>query len=416
MRFLILYLLLAGIPAMAWPAEGNADGAIKVGVLHSLSGTMAISEQAVVDATLLALEEINAGGGLLGRRVEPLVRDGASDWGKFAEEAERLVVRDRVAVVFGCWTSASRKTVRSVFEKHGHLLIYPVQYEGLEQSPNIVYTGAAPNQQIIPAVKWGLDHLGNRFYLVGSDYVFPRSANEIIKRQVQSLKGSIVGERYLPLGSGDVDEIVADIARTRPDAILNTINGDSNLAFFRELRRAGITPRVIPTVSFSIGESELANLSARDLAGDYAVWNYFQSLDSPANRRFVAAFRSRYGQGRVVSDPMEAAYFGVQLWAQAVRRTGSADVDVVRNAMPGRMVDAPEGLVYIDPKTRHTWKNVRVGRIRADGQFDVVWSTQKPVRPIPYPIYLPQRAWEGFLDGLKAGWGGQWARPAEARP
>lgn len=387
----------------------NTAGSIKVGVLHSLTGTMAISEKAVVDATLLAIDEVNQRGGVNGRKLIPVVVDGASDWPTFAAAAERLISQDRVAVVFGCWTSASRRTVRPVFEKHDHLLMYPVQYEGLEQSPNIIYLGAAPNQQIMPAVKWSLDHLGKRVYLVGSDYVFPRTANAIVRAQVGALSGSVVGESYLPLGDTRVDAVVADIVRTRPQVILNTINGDTNAAFFKALRAAGITPTTIPTVSFSIAESELKVMGAADFVGDYAVWNYYQSVTSKENAEFVDQFRGRYGMDRVISDPMEAAYSAVHLWANAAARTGETDPRLVRQAMRGQSFAAPGGAVYVDPDNQHLWKPVRVGRIRTDGQFDVVWNSGRPVRPVPYPPIRTRSEWDGFLTDLYNGWGQRWA-------
>jgi urea transport system substrate-binding protein len=383
-----------------WEAKARP---IRVGVLHSLTGTMAISETSVRDATLLAIEELNAAGGVLGRRIESVVADGRSDWPMFAREAERLITSEQVAVVFGCWTSASRKTVKPVFEKYDHLLFYPVQYEGLEQSPNIIYTGAAPNQQIIPAVKWSFDHLGKQFFLVGSDYVFPRTANAIIKAQVLALGGTIVGEEYLRLGSREVEAAVQKIAASRPTVILNTINGDSNVAFFEALRRAGITADRIPTVSFSLAEDELRHMDARTMAGDYAAWNYFQSVDSPENRRFVQAFRARYGQNRVTDDPMEAAYFGVKLWALAVGSARTTKVSEVRKALRYQSLAAPEGIVSLDPVTQHTWKVVRIGKIRADGQFEIVWSSQDPVRPIPYPTFRTKPEWEAFLTELQTG-------------
>jgi urea transport system substrate-binding protein len=384
---------------------------IRVGVLHSLTGTMAISESAVADATILAIEELNQRGGLLGRQIEPVVVDGASDWPTFARETERLIRDVRVDAIFGCWTSACRKTVRPVIERYNHLLFYPVQYEGLEQSPNIVYTGAAPNQQIIPAVKWSMDNLGTRFFLVGSDYVFPRTANAIIRDQVTALRGEIVGEEYLLLGSSDATALVEKIRRAQPDVILNTINGDSNIAFFRALRAAGISSETIPTVSFSIAEPELRSMGSELTTGDYAAWNYFQSIDTPENAAFVASFKARYGQDRVVSDPMEAAYFGVQLWAQAVADMGTAEVTVVRDAIKRQSLSAPGGVVYIDPTSLHTWKVVRIGKIGADGQFTIVWSSEKPIRPIPYPIYRTPEVWDQFLDQLYQGWGQSWANP-----
>lgn len=385
---------------------------IKVGVLHSLTGTMAISETSVRDATLLAVEELNAAGGVLGRRIEAVVADGRSDWPVFAHEAERLIVEEHVAAVFGCWTSASRKTVKPVFERLHGLLFYPVQYEGLEQSPNIVYTGAAPNQQIIPAVKWSFDHLGKRFFLVGSDNVFPRTANAIIKAQVTALGGEIAGEAYLRLGDLNAEKIVQKIVEARPEVILNTINGDSNVAFFEALQQAGVSPEKIPVLSFSIAENELQHMDAKTMVGDYAAWNYFQSVQSPENLRFVAAFRARFGRHRVTSDPMEAAYVGVYLWAHAVTAAGTTEVSAVRRALKNQSLAAPEGIVSIDPETQHTWKTVRVGKIGPDGrQFEIVWSSEKPIRPLPYPAFRSKPEWDAFLAKLKTGWGGTWAQP-----
>lgn len=394
-----------------WLSGGRFRGTIKVGILHSLTGTMAISETSVVDATLLAIEEINGKGGVLGRKVEPLVVDGKSDWPTFAQEAERLITKEKVSVVFGCWTSACRKTVKPLFEKYDHLLFYPVQYEGLEQSPNIIYTGASPNQQIIPAVKWSFDNLGKKFFLVASDYVFPRSANAIIKDQVAALRGEIAGEEYILLGSSDVKGAVQRITQARPTVILNTINGDSNVAFFRELRAAGVTPDKIPTMSFSIAEDELRMLGAKLMVGDYATWNYFQSTESQENAGFVQRFKQKHGAYRVTDDPMEAGYFGVYLWAQAVREAASDDLKLVRKALLNQSFHAPEGIVYIDPETQHTWKTVRVGRIRKDGQFDILWTSEKPIRPVPYPVYRSKSEWDKFLQDLYVGWGNRWANP-----
>lgn len=410
----LLPLLLAGLVTLH--AAASQAPSIRVGILHSQQGTMAISETPVLNATLLALDEINRSGGLLGRKIEPVIADGRSDPAHFAAEAEQLIAQEKVSVIFGCWTSASRKAVKPVFERHGHLLFYPVQYEGLEQSPNIVYTGAAPNQQVMPAVSYCLEHLGPRVFLVGSDYVFPRTANTIIKDQVKALGGEVVGERYLPLGSDRVEGIVAEIAAARPDVILNTINGDSNVAFFKALRAAGVTPDRIPTMSFSIGEPELLQMDRAAMAGDYAAWNYFQSVDSGDNRKFIAAFRAWNGADSPTSDPAEAAWFGVHLWAQAVREAGSPEPQAVRKAIRGQGLHAPEGLVYIDGSTQHTWKFVRIGRIRPDGQFDIVWSSRKPVRPLPFPIFRTRREWENYLENLHASWGGQWSNPETSAP
>jgi urea transport system substrate-binding protein len=384
---------------------------IKVGILHSMSGTMGLNGKPVAEATLLAIEEINNKGGLLGKKIQQVVVDARSDPAIFAQEAARLITEEKVCAIFGCWTSSGRKSVKVVVEKYNHLLFYPLQYEGLEQSPNIVYLGAAPNQQIIPAVKWCFDNLGKRFFLVGSDYVFPRTANAMIKDQLAGLQGEIVGEEYILLGSRNVDQVVQKIAQVQPNVILSTINGDSNFAFFEALRREGITSNRIPTMSFSIGESELSVLGPLGMAGNYAAWNYFQNLDNPENAVFTRKFKEKYGSQRVVADPMEAGYFGVYLWAQAVRESGSAEPAAIRKSIDDQSFLAPEGLVYVDRSTHHTWKTVRIGKIRADGQFDILWSSDKPIRPVPYPLYRFKSEWDHYLLGLYQGWGGQWTNP-----
>jgi urea transport system substrate-binding protein len=402
-------IVLAGLALGLFMTSYNRP--IKVGILHSLSGTMAISETAVVDAALMAIDEINAAGGLLGRRIEPVIADGASNPAIFAREAERLIKEEAVSTIFGCWTSACRRTIRPVIEANNHLLFYPVQYEGLEQSPNIVYLGAAPNQQIVPALEWALRTGRKRLFLVGSDYVFPRVANAIIHGYVEKWRGEIVGERYLLLGSQKVDDIVAEIVERRPDAILNTINGDSNIAFFRALRAAGITPKDIVTISFSISENELVSIDPELVAGDIASWNYFQSLDEAHNHKFVADFKARYGKDRVIGDPMVAAYEAIYLWARVVAAANSAEVDEIRARVGHTGIHGPGGIAYIDAENQHLWKKVRLGRIRGDGQFDIIWSSEIPIRPEPYPALRPRAEWDAFLKKLYDGWGGQWANP-----
>jgi urea transport system substrate-binding protein len=410
-RWALVAVVAAAISAVLLLMSLGAGeaGPIRVGVLHSLSGTMAISARPVTESTLMAIDELNAAGGLLGRSIEAVVRDGASDPATFAREAERLISVDRAVATFGCWTSSGRKEVKPIVEQHRHLLFYPVQYEGLEASPFIVYTGATPNQQIIPAVTWALDNLGRRFFLVGSDYVFPRTAHAIIRHVTDAIGAEIVGEAYAPLGARDLAGIVETIERARPDVILNTINGDSNAAFFQALRRAGISPAEIPTVSFSIAETELATMGVNAFVGDYAAWNYFQSIDSEENRRFVEALRRRLGPGATASDPMEAAYLGVHLWARAVQEAGTTETAAVLQMLADQSFPAPEGVVYVDGLTHHTWKTVRIGRIRGDGQFDIVWTSGRPVRPTPFPAYRSRAEWEAFLTTLFDRWGGRWA-------
>jgi urea transport system substrate-binding protein len=405
-----------GTPATQASAVAVAPAGvpIKVGVLHSRTGTMAISERSVIDATLLAIHEINEAGGVLGRPIEAVVEDGESDSATFAAKAEKLITNDNVSTIFGCWTSASRKTVLPVIEKHNHLLFYPVQYEGLEQSPNIVYTGAAPNQQIIPAVKWCLTALKKRtFFLVDSDYVFPRAANAIIRDQAKTLGAEIVGEEYLMLGSSDVGDVVRKIVAARPEVVLNSINGDSNVAFFRALRAAGVTPARIPTISFSISEEELSSLSMKDVVGDYAAWNYFQSVDRPQNHEFVKRFQAKHGKQRIISDPMEAAYTGVHLWAQALEEAGSEKVSKIRQAIRHQTFEAPEGMVRIDPDTQHASKVFRIGRITTESCFEIIFDSGSPIAPIPYPNTRSKGDWDAFLMDLRLRWSGQWANPGK---
>ncbi|MBI2825237.1 MAG: transporter substrate-binding protein [Planctomycetia bacterium] len=386
---------------------------IKVGILHSLSGTMAISESAVVDATRLAIDELNEKGGLLGRKIEAIVADGRSDPATFAREAERLIKKEHVCTVFGCWTSASRRTVRPIFETNNHLLIYPVQSEGLETSANIVYVGAAPNQQIIPAVKWSVAFLERwHFFLVGSDYVFPRAANEIIKDEVKRLEGEVMGEAYLPLGSTEVADVIRQIKESGADVILNTINGDSNVAFFRGLRAAGIQPADIPVVSFSIGEQELRSMKIEDVVGDYAAQNYFQTIDRPENEVFLKKLHDRYGAQRVATDAMVGAYVGVHLWAQAVLAASSDDVVKIRENIGDQTYRGPSGVVRVDPRLLNTHRTMRIGQIRPDGQFDILVGSETPVAPEPYPKTRTREEWDAFLDGLYKKWGNRWEAPA----
>jgi len=386
---------------------------IKVGVLHSLTGTMAISESSVVDATQMAIDEINAEGGLLGRRLETVVVDGKSDWPSFASGAEILINQEKVSVIFGCWTSASRKLVKSIVEQYDHLLFYPVQYEGLEQSHNIIYTGATPNQQISPAVKWSIEHLGKRVYLAASDYVFPRAANTLIKKQLVAIGAEVAGEYYLPLGSSDVSELIDDIANSQADVILNTINGDSNLAFFQQLHDKEIET---PVMSFSIAEDELQQMDIEVMIGHYGAWNYFQSLDTPENQHFVANFKKKYGANRTTNASMEAAYLGVRLWAKAVIHANTTDTSTVRQTLKGESYLAPEGKVTISALNNHLWKPLHIGQIQADGQFKIIWSKTEPIRPLPYPSYRTQQSWQSYLDGLYQAWGNNWAAPISDHP
>lgn len=376
----------------ASPAAG-AGGTIKVGILHSLSGTMAISEKSVVDAEKLAIKEINAAGGVLGKQIEAIVEDGASDWPTFAEKAKKLIDQDKVVTVFGCWTSASRKAVLPVFESKKHMLWYPVQYEGQECSQNIFYTGAAPNQQIEPSVDWLLDkYKGKPFFLVGSDYVFPRTANTIIKAQLAAKGGKVVGEDYIPLGNTEVTAVISKIKSAMPDGgvIYNSLNGDTNVAFFKQLQGAGLKPDKYPSMSVSVAEEEVKAIGVEYLKDHYAAWNYFQTVESPANKKFLDAFRAEYGAERVTNDPMEAAYIMVHLWKQAVEKAATADdLEKVRAAAYGQTYDAPEGLITMNTN-HHISKFVRIGKVRADGLFDIAYASKAAVKPVPWNQYVAE--------------------------
>jgi urea transport system substrate-binding protein len=372
----------------AAPAREGATPAakIKVGVLHSLSGTMSISEVAVKDATLLAIEEINKAGGVLGKSIEPVVEDGASDWPTFNEKAKKLIQKDKVAVVFGGWTSASRKAMLPAFEELNGLLFYPVQYEGLEQSPNIYYTGAEPTEQIVPAVEYLLKEGKKKIYLLGSDYVFPRTANKIIKAQLAASGGETAGEEYLPLGGTEVSTIISKIRTAKPDAVFNTLNGDSNVAFFKQFKDAGFTAEKMPVLSVSIAEEEVRGIGADNIAGHLVSWNYDQTTETPENKKFVAAYKAKYGDKRVTDDPIEAGYFGVYLWKMAVDKAGSTEVAKVKDAVKAGTGEfaAPEGPVKLD------------GENRPDGLIAEVWSTGKPIKPDPYLKAFP---WAKGLGG-----------------
>jgi urea transport system substrate-binding protein len=363
----------------------SSGGTIKVGVLHSLSGTMAISEVSVKDAELLAIKEINAEGGVLGKKIEPVVEDGASDWPTFAEKAQKLISQDKVAATFGGWTSASRKAMLPVFERNKALLYYPVQYEGLESSPYIFYSGATTNQQIIPALEYLQKEKGTKkLFLVGSDYVFPRTANKEIKAWAKANGMTVTGEEYAPLGSTEFSTIVNKVKASGSDAVFNTLNGDSNVAFFKQLEGAGLPADKLPVVSVSIAEDEVRGIGAAKVKGQIVAWNYYQTTPGAANEKFVAAYKAAYGNNRVTDDPIEAAYLQVKIWAAAVKKAGSTDVEKVKAASGGLTIDAPEGKITVNGENHHITKTARIGVIQADGLIKTVWESDGPIEPDPY--------------------------------
>jgi len=407
--YMMFVSLIAVTGFMVSPNFVSAEeGPIKVGILHSLSGTMAISEVSLKDTVLMAIEEINANGGLLGRQLEPVVVDPASNWPLFAEKARELIQKHKVAVTFGCWTSVSRKSVLPVFEELNGLLFYPVQYEGEESSFNVFYTGAAPNQQAIPAVEYLMSADGGgaqRWVLLGTDYVYPRTTNKILRYFLHSkgVSDKDIMETYTPFGHSDYQTIVADIkkfAAGKPTAVVSTINGDSNVPFYKELGNQGIKAEDIPVIAFSVGEEELRGIDTTPLVGHLAAWNYFMTVESPENEKFIAKWKAYVkkhnlagGDKRVTNDPMEATYIGFKMWAQAVEQAGTTNIDAVRQAVGGQTVEGPSGYtITMDAKNHHLHKPVLIAEIRADGQFDIVWETDGPIRAEAWSPYIPDSA------------------------
>ncbi len=401
LKALTAAVALTGLSAAALAQSG---GTIKVGILHSLSGTMAISETVLKDTVLMAIDEINAKGGVLGKKLEPVIVDPASNWPLFAEKTKQLLGQDKVSVIFGCWTSVSRKSVLPVVEEMNGLLFYPVQYEGEELSKNVFYTGAAPNQQAIPAVDYLMSKAGGgakRWVLLGTDYVYPRTTNKILRAYLKTkgVADKDIDEKYTPFGHSDYQTIVADVKKFSQGgktAVVSTINGDSNVPFYKELGNAGLKAKDVPVVAFSVGEEELRGVDTKPLVGHLAAWNYFQSIKSPANTEFIKKW-SAYAKAKklpgsdkpLTNDPMEATYIGINMWKQAVEKAKSVDTDKVIAAMAGQTFNAPSGIVSkMDEKNHHLWKSVFIGEIKADGQFNVVWKTPGPVKAKPWSPYI----------------------------
>jgi urea transport system substrate-binding protein len=378
-------LVFTSAPA-AVPAAADE---VKVGVLHSLTGTMAISEVEVQKATLLAIDQINASGGVLGKKIEPVIEDGASDPSMFAQKAQKLIQQDQVVTVFGGWTSASRKAMLPVFERFHGLLWYPVQFEGNECSPDIMYSGAQPNQQILPALQWAEQKGYKSIFLLGSDYVFPRTANLILKKHIEHDGGTLAGEEYVPLGGTDFSAVINKIKVAKPEIIFSTLNGDSNVSFFKQMAAAGLPSSKLPVMSFSIAEQEAKSIGPSLLEGSYAAWNYFQSVPGAANKKFVAAYQAKY-PGSPVDDPMAHGYLDVYEWAAAVKKAGSFDIDKVRKAastLPFSDVGMGEAKFATNQSLIQT---AYVGQLLPSGQFKILWQSKGPVSPIPYdPLSFP---------------------------
>lgn len=390
-RFLAV-LSAAALAATMLTACGSEGGSssgdgdtVKVGLLHSLTGSMAISEKSVRDAEVLAIKEINAAGGVNGKQIEYVEEDGASEPSTFATKAEKLIDSEGVSTIFGCWTSSSRKAVKPIVEEYGSLLWYPVQYEGMESSSNIVYTGAAPNQQIVPAIDYLLDQGYKKFFLLGSDYVFPRTANMIINAQLEAKGAEAVGEEYADMDQTDFAAIISKIEAAKPDVIINTLNGTGNVSFFKQMSEKNYTSNDYMTMSFSIAEEEVATIGADILKGHMVSWNYYQTTDTEKNKEFVKAYKDAYGENRVTSDPAEAAYDAVYLWKAACEKADSFEPeDVIKAVESGEIsFDAPEGTVTIQGDNHHLVKPVRIGQVGDDGLINEIYATD-PVAPDPY--------------------------------
>jgi urea transport system substrate-binding protein len=362
------------------------DDTVTVGQLHSATGTMAISETGSIQAEQLAIEQINAMGGVLGRKIKIIVEDGASDWPTFAEKAKKLIVNDKVASVMGCWTSASRKAVLPVFEKENNMLYYPTFYEGLEQSKNVIYTGQEATQQILAGLDWIVkERKAKTFYLIGSDYIWPRTSNKIARKHIENvLKGSVVGEEYYALGHTQFGSLINKIKLKKPDVIYAIIVGGSNVSFYKQLKAAGITGDKQTLLTISVTEDEALGIGGENLLGFYSAMKYFQSLDNPNNKAFVAAFKQKYGEKSVIGDVTQAAYLGPWLWKMAVEKAGSFDVDKIAAASPGIEFDkAPEGYVKVHPN-HHLWSKLRIGQWGSDGQAKVLYESGL-IEPDPFP-------------------------------
>lgn len=386
----------AGPAAAAASCVDTGGDTVRIGFLNSRSGTMAISENTVFNSLTMAAEQINEAGGVQGKQLEVVAEDGASEPTIFAEKAEKLIRADCVAAVFGGWTSSSRKAMLPVFESNDSLLFYPVQYEGLESSENIFYSGATTNQQIVPALDYLKEQGVTSLFLVGSDYVFPQTANKIIKAYAEANGIEIRGEEYAPLGHTDFSTIVSKVRDADADAVFNTLNGDSNVAFFKEYKSLGLTPEAMPVLSVSIAEEEVGGIGVDNIVGQPVAWNYYQTIDSPENTKFVEDFKARYGADKVTSDPMEAAYTSLFLWKAMVEEAGSFAVADVQAAADGVTFDAPEGTVTVNGDNHHIAKTALIGKIGPDGLIHTEWSSGEPIEPDPY---LESYPWASGLAG-----------------
>ncbi len=394
------------------------SNSIKVGILHSRTGPMTFTEANVIDATILAISEINRRGGVLSRQLEPILADGKSDPLIFAKEAEKLIKEKNVEVIFGCWTSSSRKTVKDVVEKYNILLFYPVQWEGIETSNNIIYTDSTTNQQAIPAIKWSIDNLGKKIFLVGPDTIYTKLTNETIAEFAPGIGAKVVGNEYINLSHENFDKMVQKIVETKPDVVINSLSDEGNIKFFKEIDLLTKKGLDINVMSFSISETELQEMEIENVKGTYSCWSYFQSLDSKENREFVFKVKDKFGKSKVTSDTMQAAYCGVYLWANAVKKIYSTKTDLVKKTLPEIVFNAPDGILQIDGENNNAYRPIYVGKVNSQRQFDIIWKGNIPIKPVIYPNDFfvskfrkkikTKKDWQNFVNELYRGWGNQW--------
>jgi urea transport system substrate-binding protein len=421
----LVVVLVVGYKKMFDPPSPNLHGdkngragepagePIKVGILHSVTGTLAFTERPIIDATKFAIDEINRSGGVLGRRIEAITADGKSEAEVFAAQARKLIDEHQVVTIFGCWSSASRKRVEPVCARYDRLLLYPASFEGLEEARHVFYLGGAPNQVLLPVARWAHDQEHKkRFFLIGSESLYSRASHAILSDELKRLGAEVVGDTYTPLGKTKFSAVVRAVQAAKPNMILNTLSGQSNLSLLEALREEGVQPDALPTVWFNVSEHELHYLGEKRMIGDYSAASYFQSVDRPANKAFVARFQKHFGETRTVNDAMQTAYFGVYLWKKAVEQAKGTDTDRLRSALKEQQIEAPEGPMRIDAPTQYTWRMARIGRVVAGGQFKVVWQSPEALQPMPYPDTRTRAEWQMFLTALYRRWGGHWEKHA----
>jgi urea transport system substrate-binding protein len=410
-RWVAALVIIIGAVALTWAFPriiGRVSAPIRVGLLHSKTGSLAASERWMIEAEVQALEEINASG-ILGRQIEWFIADGRSDADTFAREARRLILEEKVSVIFGCYASFTHRAVRPVVEQLDNLLFFPVSYEGLDESPNIVYTGSAPNQQIIPALKWAYDHLAARkFYLVGTDSIYSHGLHAIVTDLIRSLGAEVLGEEYLLFDSSDVDGVVTRIRNAKPDLVINSLIGQSNIPFCKRLRAAGLSSGECPVISYTLTETDLREFSPADVAGDYITTSYLETIQTQENLDFISKFKAANGKNESTSDTIVTAYNSVKLWAKAVDEAKSDSPEIVRKFLRRQSLIAPEGIISIDGDTQHTWRPTYIAKVRTDGSTETVWASENAIQPIPYPGSRTRSEWNAFVEKLSRGWGGKW--------